>query len=371
MCRLTIVLSIVFGTAATFAQQEGAVRIKDITDIEGVRSIELTGIGLVTGLQGTGGTTPATRELASNLLQRFGLRLNPALRDLVRDDTRFITDNMSVVTVTARMPDTAMPGSQIDVSVASFDDAESLLGGKLVMTPLSAVDGQIYATASGSVILGGFNFSGDAATASKNHATSGIITNGGLIQKAVHSHVKTYPRVRLLLRTPDFETASRISQVINGTFPNSAKPLNNAVVDVMSQQNLSNVQLISQIQKMSVVPDVEARVIINERTGTVVMGEHVKISKAAITHANLAVITGESPQVSQPEPFSDGETVVVPRTEIDVVEDDQPIQVFEAATTVQDLAQAMNALGVSPRDISSIFQSLKSSGALHAKLEFQ
>ena len=371
MYRFVAFAVIVFTTLSASAQPEGSVRIKDITDIEGVKSIELTGIGLVTGLQGTGGTSPATRELAANLIQRFGLRLEPALRDLVRNDTQFKTDNMSVVTVTARMPDTAMPGSHIDVSVAAFDDAESLLGGKLVMTPLSAVDGQVYATASGSVILGGFSFSGSAATASKNHATSGIITNGAIIQKPVHSHVKSFQRIRLLLRSPDFETASRISDAINGVFPHSAKPLNNAVVDVMSQDKLSNVQLISQIQKMLVTPDVEARVIINERTGTVVMGEHVKISKAAITHANLAVITGETPQVSQPEPFSEGETVVVPRTEIDVVEDERKIQVFEAATSVQDLAQAMNALGVSPRDISSIFQSLKSSGALHAKLEFQ
>ncbi len=347
------------------------VRIKDITDVEGVRTNTLTGVGLVTGLAGTGGNTPVTREAAANLIQRFGLRMDPLLRARLRDDTKQRTDNVSLVVVTAELPVFARPGQHIDVLVSAYDDAESLQGGVLVMTPLLGADERVYATAAGPLSIGGFSFGGDAATAQKNHPTTGRIPNGAVVEEMVPNDFEGAECINLLLRNASFQTASRIAVAVNALAPHTAKTINAGTVNVMLPPYVEHVSFISQIQDLRITPDVEARVVINERTGTVSIGEDVRISQVAITHANLSVVTGESPQVSQPLPKSRGETVVVPRTEIDVVEENRPIEVIGQSATVGDLATALNALGVTPRDLSSIFQQLKTMGALHAKLEFQ
>ena len=219
--------------------------------------------------------------------------------------------------------------------------------------------------------LGGFSFSGDAAQVQKNHPTTGRIANGATVEEVIPNCLEKAQSVNLLLRTANFQTAHRIAAAINFVAPASAHTVNAGMVTVDLPDLEEPVAFISRIQQLRVVPDLEARVVINERTGTVVIGENVRISKVAITHANLSVFTGERPEVSQPAPFSEGETVVVPRTDIAVVEEANPVQVFEQTTTIGDLASALNALGVTPRDMSSIFQQLQAIGALHAKLEFQ
>lgn len=349
------------------------VRIRDITTVSGVRKNQLVGMGLVTGLNGTGGKSPVTRRFALNMLQRFGVRSDPELRARIENDTAQKTDNISVVTVTADLDSFAKEGSRIDVLVSTFDDAQSLQGGQLIMTPLFGADGQVYAVASGPISIGGFSFSGTAARVQKNHPTTGRIPNGATVELETCTTLGEEGVIRLLLSNAGFETARRISKAINQVYPQSALAIDAATIEVIVpfalQPTVSD--FIARVGNLTVVPDVPARVIINERTGTVIVGDHVQLSRVLITHSNLAVSTVESPVVSQPAPFSPGETAVVPRTDVIVEEENNPVSLIEATTTVGDLAQALNALGVSPRDLSSIFQQLKESGALHAELEFK
>lgn len=362
------------GLVLAAAQAQSAdVRLKDLVDVEGVRTNRLTGFGLVTGLNGTGGSNPITRQFALNMLERFGLASDPLLRRIVRDDARQRTDNISVVTVTADLPVFARPGSRLDVVVSTYDDATSLQGGVLMLTPLVAVDGKVYATASGEVSIGGFSFSGQAATVTKNHPTTGRVPNGATVEECLEAEFVRNGCVRLLLRDPDFETARRVAAAINQVVPGSSVTLDPGTVKVSLPQPYleSPVRFLGEIGGLRVQPDTPARVVINERTGTVVVGENVRISRVAITHANLSVITSELPEVSQPAPFSRGETAVVPRTDLQVTEDNPPVQVLDDTITVKDLARALNLLGVTPRDISSIFQMMKQAGALHAELRFE
>ena len=351
----------------------GEVKIQDLTTVQGVRKNQLVGMGLVTGLDGTGGQSPVTRRFALNMLQRFGVRSDPLLRQRIENDTAQRTDNISVVTVTADLGSLDKAGSQIDVLVSSFDDAESLQGGQLIMTPLFGADGEVYAVASGPVSIGGFSFSGAASSVQKNHPTTARIPNGATVEIEVGNTIGLNGQIRLLLRDPSFETSRRIAEAINEQFPLSAQPLDGSSVDVLVPVAFHGAisDFIAVIGSLMVIPDIPARVVINERTGTVIIGENVRLSKVLITHANLAVSTAESPVVSQPAPFSDGVTAVVPRTDIVVEEDDAAVSVVEDSATVGDLAQALNALGVTPRDLSSIFQQLKESGALHAELQFK
>ena len=371
MCRWTICLAVcAFTTIAPGDCRAQSVRIKDITDVEGVRENVLTGMGLIVGLNGTGGRNPETREVAQNLLQRFGLRFDETVRARLRNDSRFRTDNMSVVIVTADLPTTRSPGQRIDVTVSAFDDATSLEGGILIQTPLVGVDGQVYAVASGPFSNNGFSAGGRAASVQKNHPTSGRIPNGATVELSTSSPPHCNGVIRFHLRDPDFETAQRISDAINEELPGAAHAIDLGTVVVLVPKEYQEMEphLIAAIERLEVHPDTQARVVINERTGTIVIGENVRVSRVLITHANLSVITGEFPQVSQPAPFSDGETVVVPRTELEVMEEANPVQVVDPPATVGDLARTLNALGATPRDLSAIFQQLKEVGALHAEL---
>ena len=349
------------------------VRIKDITTVAGHRTNQLVGLGLVTGLNGTGGKSPITRRFAMNLEQRLGVRSDPQVRSGLDNDTTRKTDNVSVVVVTADLPTFARSGSKIDVLVSAYDDASSLQGGVLIRTPLTAVDGEAYAVAAGPVSIGGFSFGGQAASISKNHPTTGRIPSGGIVERETCTDIAADGRFQLLLQTQDFETSRRIATAINRPFPASARALDPGTVDVVVPgQFLGNVpNFLGEIGNLRVTPDVPARVVINERTGTVIVGENVRLSRVLITHSNLTVTTAESPEVSQPAPFSDGVTAIVPRTDVGVTEDGMPVSEVDPNVTVGDLASALNALGVSPRDLSSIFQQLKESGALHAELEFK
>ncbi|MCA9162797.1 MAG: flagellar basal body P-ring protein FlgI [Planctomycetales bacterium] len=365
---------LVLALCAPVAHAQVEVRIKDITDIEGVRSNKLTGLGLVTGLNNTGGKTPITREFLQNMLQKFGLRSDPLQRLNARTDAQTKTNNLSVVAVTAELPPFIRRGQHLDVVVSTMDDATSLQGGQLMLTPLYGVDDQVYAVADGSVSIGGFSFSGEAATVQKNHPTTGRIPNGAVVEKEVcMPPIGLNGYVRLLLRRDDYETARRMTLAINERYPETANLVDARTVNlrVPAKDSSAVNTFLGIVTSIYITPDLPATVVINERTGTVILGENVKLSRVAITHANLAVITGESPQVSQPAPFSQGETTVVPRTSIDVIEEQGAVQVMDSPATVGDLAQALNALGVTPRDLSSIFQQLKESGALHAELKFK
>lgn len=349
------------------------IRIKDITTVAGVRENQLVGMGLVTGLNNTGGKNPETRQFALNLLQRHGLRADPLVRSQLRNDARFKTSSMSVVTVTAKLPAFARKGSRIDVTVAAFDDASSLQGGVLIMTPLLAVDGEVYAMASGPLSVGGFSISGQSASVQKNHPSVGRIANGATVERETCTSIGLDGHVQLLLHDPDYETASRIGQAINIVFGDTARVIDAGTVDVrVTPEYQTDVpSYLSLIGQLTVRPDAKARVVINERTGTVVIGENVRLSSVLVTHANLSVVTSESPEVSQPAPFSDGQTKEVPRTDISVTEEKRQLSLLNNTATVGDLAAALNALGVTPRDLSSIFQQLKASGALHAELELK
>ncbi len=349
------------------------VRIKDITEIEGVRINQLTGMGLVSGLNGTGSKSPVTRLYAINFMQRMGMRVEPTLRMQIQTDTTQKTNNLSVVTVTANLPAFARRGTTIDALVSTFDDSTSLEGGQLLMTPLFAADGQVYAVASGPVSTGGFSFAGQAASVQKNFPTTGRVSDGATIEEETCTPLGMNGTFRLLLKQPDFETARRIAKAINVEEPGIASIVDsNAVNIVVPPQYQGKVaEFAGLLGSLSIIPDTPARVVINERTGTVIIGDHVKVSRVLITHANLTITTTESPQVSQPAPFSEGETVEVPRTSINVEEEKKQITLIDETVTLGDLAQALNSLGVAPRDLSSILQQLKESGALHADIELK
>lgn len=366
--RLSVALLFLLACATSATAQ---VRIKDITTLGGEHPNQLVGLGLVTGLAGTGGANVTTRQFALNLLERMGLRADPVLRAQIANASEK-TNSLSVVMVSATLPPHAQPSQRIDVLVSTFDDAKSLLGGNLLFTPLSGPDGQVYAIASGPVSVGGFNFAGQAASVSKNHTTTGRIPNGAVVEEAVRTQVVCDGVVKFLLTHPDYETARRIADAVDKLSPMSAVLTDPATVSVRvpPEWMVRPHDFIAQVGNLPVMPDAIARVVINERTGTVIVGDHVRLSRVLITHANLIVSTAETPEVSQPAPFSQGQTAVVPRTTMEVTEDGSAVNLVEPNATVGDLAKALNVLGVSPRDLSSIFQQLKEAGALHAELEF-
>ncbi len=352
--------------------REPLVRIKDITQVAGEHANVINGFGLVNGLAGTGGTSPTTKMFALQVLQKMGNRADPTLRENIQRSQEK-TDNMSVVMVQAILPPHAKRGQKIDVIVSAFDNSKSLQGGVLIESELFGVDGQVYAIASGPVSLNGGDFGGKSATVTKNHPTTGRIPLGAVIEGEVPCTIFDGDVFKLLLRSPQYLTADRISKAINLYSPGSAATIDPATVAVRipPDAGADPFRFLAECQELTVEPGNSARVIINERTGTIVIGSDVKLSQVAITHGNLIVSTVETPEVSQPNPFSQGETKVVPRTSVDVTEQNSMLNVIEQNATVGDLAASLNALGVSPRDLSSIFQMLKESGALHAELELK
>lgn len=372
--KLVVVMltAVVSAALVVPAHAQPEVRIGDITQLAGEHKNQLVGYGLVAGLAGTGGSSESTKRLAINFLQRLGLRADPQLRTLIRQ-AQEKTDNISIVTVTATLPPHAKRGQEVDVLVSAFDDAESLAGGVLISTPLTGVDGQVYALAAGPISINGGEFAGKAASVTKNHPTTGRIPGGGIVEAEVPSTIFECNAFHLFLSDPAYETARRIVESINAMSPGAASIFDPAMVTVrIPEANADRPhEFVAMCQELRVIPDGPARVVINERTGTIVVGSNVRLSSVAITHGNLIVTTVESEQVVQPEPFSDGETATVDRTDVGVIEPNSVVNVVEDTTTVGDLAASLNALGVSPRDLSSIFQALKGSGALHAALEFK
>jgi len=343
-------------------------RIKDIVDIQGVRSNPLSGIGLVMGLAGTGDTTQLSRQMLTNILRNSGLVLSP---------TELTGGSIAVVMVTAELGPFDREGTRIDVDVATLSDAKSLQGGMLLPTPLKGLDGQVYAVAQGGLSLGGWSAGGAQTAVSKNHQTVGRIPDGAVVEQSELAdfveQVAGQRFVSLHLRNNDFTTAQRISKAINQLYPESSVVLDAGTVRVsvpgdVTQQGI--VAFIDAITQKEVTVDSPAVVVINERTGTIVVGENVGISAVAISQGSLVVKVQETAQVSQPvAPFSDsGSTVVVPETSVGVEEQNAYLIPVARSVTVSELAKTLNAIGASPRDLIAIFNALKKAGALQAKL---
>lgn len=366
------------GLAALFAlsgRADAGVRIKDITDLEGARSNQLVGFGLVVGLDGTGSKSSFTQQVAVDMLTRF--YVNAKTISEVRGDSVLKSGNISAVLVTADLGPFNRKGSRLDVTVSALDDATSLLGGQLILTPLKGADNVVYAVAQGQVMVGGFNVSvngggggSPTAAAQKNHPTVGRVPGGGIVECEARGNILCNGQIRFLLRDPDYVTARAIAKAINQHFPDTAITVDAGTVQVfVPEERLTKlVAFVGDIGLLEVTPDAPARVVINERTGTVVAGENVRISMVAVTHGNLAISTTNEPVASQPGPFSKGKTVVLPRASIGVTETGGGLQVLPRTMTVSELARALNALGASPRDLIIIFQHLKKAGALHAEL---
>ena len=343
-------------------------RIKDIVDIQGIRSNPLSGIGLVVGLTNTGDKTLLSRQMLTNILRDSGLVLAPS--DLTGGNT-------AVVMVTAELGPFDREGSRIDVDVSAVGDAKSLQGGKLLPTPLKGLDGQVYAVADGGISIGGWTASGDTASITKNHQTVGRIPDGAIVEKeeiATFIEYVTGDRVITLnLRNSDFSTAERISKVINQDYQNSTVAIDPGTIKVQVPSEISQKDIagfITDITKHEVTVDIPAMVVINERTGTIVVGENVGISAVAISQGSLVVKIKETAQVSQPiAPFSDsGTTEVIPETIVGIEEKDAFLIPVSRSVTVSELAKSLNSIGATPRDMIAIFNALKKAGALQAKL---
>ncbi len=341
-----------------------AVRIKDIATFSGQRDNQLIGYGLVVGLAGTGDKTGSTFTTASiaNMMDKMGIGVDPA---------KLKVKNVASVMVTARMPVSAKPGSRLDVTLSSVGDATSLLGGVLLQTALKGVDGKIYMLAQGSLTVGGFTAGGAAATTQKNITTVGLIPGGGIVERAIPFQFNDQSNLTLSLRNADFTTSQNISERVNRAMGGKfAKALDASTVqiNVPGQYQGNLVPLMASIENIEVSPDGPAKVVVDEKTGTVVLGRNVRISQAAVAHGNLQITVQEAEQVSQPGPFSQGQTVVSPETEVNVREENRHLMMVEGAT-LQELVDGLNAIGATPRDLISILRTLQVSGALHATLE--
>src|SRR5690606_12559936 len=341
-------------------------RIKDIVDVEGVRENQLVGYGLVVGLDGTGDSlnnSPFTRQSLQSMLERLGVNTNG-------ENVR--TANVAAVMVTANLPAFATQGSRMDVSVAALGDADSLQGGTLLVTPLVGADGEVYAIAQGPVAINGFKAQGDAASIVSGVPTTGRISSGAIIEREIGFELASLTSLRLTLRNADLTTARRIAMVINDFIGvPTAVPEDPATVRLTLPANFNGniVDLLPDIEQLMVQTDQSAKIVIDENSGIIVMGKDVRVSSVAVAQSNLTVSIAESPEVSQPNPFSMGQTEVVPNTDLNVTQTDMALTTVEESVTLQQLVDGLNALGLSPRDLIAILQAIKATGALQAEIE--
>jgi flagellar P-ring protein precursor FlgI len=342
-----------------------ASRIKDIVEVEGVRENALVGYGLVVGLNGTGDNlrnTPQAKQSQEAMLERLGVNIR---------DANLNSKNVAAVMVTAKLPAFAAAGSPIDVTVSSIGDAKSLLGGTLIVTTLLGADGQAYALAQGTVQTGSISAGGASGSSiTKGVPTSGRIAGGAIIERELGFQMANMGQVRLTLRNPDFTTARRIADVINAKYPGTANADNPSIVTLRPPMGAGIVPFVTAIENMTVEPDTGAKVIIDEVAGVIVMGENVRISTVAIAQGNLTITVQESPAVSQPAPFSRGQTAVVPQSAVGVDEEKgRQLITLKSGASLSSLVAGLNALGVTPRDMISILQAIKAAGALQADIE--
>lgn len=341
------------------------IRIKDLVEFDGVRGNDLVGYGLVVGLNGSGDglrNSPFTEEIMANILERLGVNVT---------GEQFRPKNVAAVLVTATLPPFARAGSQIDVTVSAIGDAKSLLGGTLIMTPLNAADGEIYAVSQGTIIAGGVSAEGQGASIVQGVPTAGVIPSGARVEREISFDFTSLNTIRLALRSPDFTTAGRIETAINREFGQRIALMQDAgtvAIDIRSANMRSPAHVMGRLENISVEPERRARVVVDQRSGTIVMGEDVRISRVAISQGNLTLRIQETPLAVQPNPFAEGETVIVPRTEASITEE-PGTRMAEVPDTssLSEVVAGLNALGVSPRDMIDILKSINSAGALHAE----
>ena len=359
---LALIAAVLFVGQPAFAKS----RIKDIVEFEGVRDNMLVGYGIVVGLNGTGDSlrnAPMTKQSLEAMLERLGVNTR---------DANLNTKNVAAVMVTAKLPPFAAPGSNIDVGVSAMGDAKSLLGGTLLVTTMLGADGQAYAVAQGTVQTGAISASGaSGSTVSKGVPTAGRIANGAIVEREVPFQLGSMADMRLTLHNPDFTTATRIAEVINAKYPGVAVAQNPTIVSVHPATGQDMVGLMAQVENLSVEPDAPAKVVIDEVAGVIVMGENVRVSTVAIQQGNLTITVNESKAVSQPLPFSQGgQTQTVPQSSISVDEEKgKQFMTVKSGASLATLVAGLNALGVTPRDMISILQTIKTAGALQADIE--
>ena len=350
-----------YGTAAGAAS-----RIKDLADVEGVRDNQLIGYGLVVGLNGTGDTLnniPFTKQSLTAMLERLGVNIRGA---------QLRTGNVAAVMVTGNLPAFATQGTRVDVSVSALGDAKSLQGGMLLVTPLLGADGNVYAVAQGTVAVAGFSAEGDAAKIVRGVPTVGRISNGALVEREIDFAINRMSNLRLALRNPDLITAKRIAGAINDFLgAAAAEPIDRATImlAVPPKYHGNLVALLTEIEPLQIEPDLPAKVVIDDRSGVIVIGRDVRVATVAVAQGNLTVTISETPQVSQPNAFSRGRTRVVPRTRIGVQEEGMKLGVVDEGVSLRELVDGLNALGVGPRDLISILQAIKAAGAIQAEIE--
>ncbi|MFN7223956.1 MAG: flagellar basal body P-ring protein FlgI [Paracoccaceae bacterium] len=362
MIRTMVMLfSILLGSASL----AGEIRLKDLVEFDGVRGNDLVGYGLVVGLNGTGDgirNAPFTEEIMSNLLERLGVNVA---------GEAYRPKNVAAVFVTGSLPPFARAGGRIDVTVSAIGDAKSLLGGTLIMTPMNGADGQIYAVSQGTIIAGGVMAEGAAARVTQGVPTSGVIPSGARVEREVEFDFTTLQSVRLALRSPDFTTAARIETSLNREFGRRvATMLDSGTVElnVAAAGMQSPAHVIGRIENLSITPETRARVVVDQRSGTIVIGQDVRISRVAVAQGNLTLRIEEAPVAVQPNPFAEGQTVVLPRTNANIDQDPGTgLAEVTGGTSLSELIAGLNALGVAPHDMIDILKSIKAAGALHAE----
>jgi flagellar P-ring protein precursor FlgI len=359
------IITAILITTLLFAANAQAIRIKDLASFEGVRDNQLMGYGLVVGLNGSGDSDQTRIQTQSvvNMLERMGI--TTSINEIK-------VKNVAAVMVTATLPPFAKQGNRLDVLVSSIGDAKSISGGTLIMAPLKGADNQVYAVAQGSILTNSFAFGGQGASAQKNHPTAGRVPNGALVERELPNTLAGKSVLNLNLNVADFTTASRIVTAINDKFKGpvaSSSDPGSVTMTIPDGYVNRAVEFVAALERLEIKPDVQAKVVLNERTGTIVMGDNVRISTVAITHGSLSLVIKETPQVSQPAPLSKtGETKVVPRTEIKVEEENRRLMVMPEGASIGDVVRALNLIGVTPRDLISILQAVKAAGALQAEL---
>jgi len=341
-------------------------RIKDLANIEGVRQNQLIGYGLVVGLNGTGDTLnniPFTKQSLQAMLERMGVNIRGAT---IR------TGNVAAVMVTGNLPAFGTQGTRMDVTVSALGDSKNLMGGTLLVTPLLGADGNVYAVAQGSVAVGGFAAEGQAASITRGVPTVGRIANGAIIEREIEFALNRLPNVRLALRNADFTTAKRIAAAVNDFLgAKTAEPIDPSTVQLSIPAEFKGnvVAFLTEIEQLQVEPDLAAKIVIDERSGIIVMGRDVRVATVAVAQGNLTVTISESPQVSQPNAFSRGRTVVTPRSSVGVTEDGKKFAVVKDGVSLQQLVDGLNGLGIGPRDLIGILQAIKAAGAIQADIE--
>ena len=362
---LIIVLFLIgVGSSVAAAAETATTRIKDIARLQGVRNNQLNGMGLVVGLNGTGDSSKANAEVVANALAKWGVRVNAS---------ELKVKNIAVVAITANFPPYLHQGDAIDVQVSSVGDAKSLQGGILLQTPLVGADGQVYAVAQGPIYVGGYAVSSRRASQQKNITTVGMISNGAIVEREVPMQLDYNGRLRWALNKPDFTTAARLADTINENIAiGAARAIDMGLIEVLIPNDyLSNpISYIAEIENLPVTPDGIAKVVVNERNGTVVVGDKVRIASVAVTHNNITVKINSETTVSQPNPFSMGQTAITTRDSLDVQEEEGNMVLMPTGTDIGTIVRALNAVGTTPQDIIAILVAINQSGALYGVLEF-